>query len=262
MAKAKTKPKKKKTDASKPPTPKMVEKIKASIASRERDRGIEMLVAGPFALYSYHKHIVKAAAKTRSRYELNSVALVSNVPGLVATDGRALAMLPLQAIDTKTGKLGDFGTAFHKGVDPFLLPLDLFKGLPTKLDAGQTHIELTIVEREALDAEGNPCGTHQQWAVVRHCPYGNTYEYPVYEGTFPEYSALLFSDDEVLHRTKATARIDVTLLTNVAKAIGGGDVTLKVHDGKSAAVLEPAGIGDEVTPTWHGRGIIMPMTLE
>jgi hypothetical protein len=217
------------------------------------------LIAGPYALYAYHKNIVRAAAKDKSRYVLNAVGLQPEIPGLVATNGRILATLPIQPI-TEDGELGAFGAGFtSKGLGrPILLPLELFKGIPAKLDSAQSHFELVVVKRGG-----------QHFAIRRAMPYGNTSEYHIPEelvdGQFPEYQQLLRDEvEDSSFKSKVAACFDAGYLADTARAIGAAEAVVKIMKKDGAAIVHHSSDPDRRAAGpkgWEGFGVIMPITL-
>lgn len=219
------------------------------------------VIAGPFALSAYHGNIHRAAAREKERYAMHSVALIPEVPGLVATNGRLMAMLPIRPIH-EDGSVGDFGTGFStkpKEKPPILLPLELFKGFPRKLEGGQTHIELTVIERDG-----------ERFAVRRDCPYGNQYQFQIPKelrsGQYPEYEQILQEMERMVKRQKttATAHFDATLLQDICKAIGAtgdGMALVSIFDPKKGALVQHYDREAEGPKGWEGAGIIMPMSF-
>jgi hypothetical protein len=217
------------------------------------------MVAGPFAIYPHHRNLWKVAASERSRYTLNAVALYPAIPGLVATDGRVLATAPIQSIDPQSGEPGPWGENFHKpGGNPILLPLKLFRKIPTKLEPGQTHMELSIISMP------DPTVGTRLFAIRDDCPYGNRYRYPLdLEGAYPEYTAVLKSADEYEPKKGVEVNLDVDYLVNLAKAIGSKRAVLKIFDTKvnGASLMMPIESEWDGPPSSCPTGIIMPITL-
>ncbi|MDP3911562.1 MAG: hypothetical protein Q8Q14_14345 [Gemmatimonadales bacterium] len=224
---------------------------------------VEQVIAGPFALFPHHRNIWRSAATEKTRYVLNAVALLPDVPGLVATDGKILTMLPLQAVDPN-GEPGPYGNNFrgHRHKDLILLPLEVFKTLPRKLEAGVNHVELTVIQQGTV-----------RFAVKREVPYGSSSRTVIPDtlvsGQYPEFAGVIPEWED--RQPTVAACFDPRYVADLAKAIGDHEtMVLCVFAEDGAAVMLA---GDEKTPVtkrrarrlepegWQGIGVIMPVTL-
>ncbi|MCI0341305.1 MAG: hypothetical protein L0216_09170 [Planctomycetales bacterium] len=224
---------------------------------------------GPYVLRPQHRHLAKIAAKEASRYALHHVALYSEVPMLVATDGRKIVYWPIErAKDTESEEVipPDRLDPKEFGEPVCLVPSELFSRLPggsaregwrrDKATRTAPRLLLRFERNGTKDAKESLTYT----ATVETWVYGKSvasaaYECPT-EGRYPEVGAVFVKPK----RKHVRFAFDISYLSDLAQVLGPPDNAVRFYfeDEKSGIRIDVPAKGETPQPV----AVLMPVTLQ
>ncbi len=173
--------------------------------------------------------LFKAASKEESRYTLKAIKVDAITKVAIATDGHLLAAINIADL-------------LEENETSFLVPVDAMKAAD-KLSRGRNAGTVHIIEHE------NRIALKQRENIVQ------TFD-PI-SGQFPNYQAVIPSEQATKEHYKAAITISAELLLNLADALRGNDgnstaLTLWIKDADSCVIAAGYQAG---TSTY---GVIMP----